>query len=357
MADKATLAWTIPWDEEAVTAVAFLGANRLAAGNMLGTIYVFDLPEKDGAPVPVRRLEGHTNCVSALAAPPDGRTLLSSSYDHTLRAWNIAAKPARSADAVLDVKARGAADKKGKPVTAPPFKVDVQEAAKVVDAHKEWIRALSLDAPGQRLISGDDQGVAILWDAAAMTEIKRLPHVGWLRAAALSNDGKLALVCAGGMRFGTPPVAIKVWDVKAGAVKLDLATQDFKKLSAMGIGAAAFSPDGKLLAMGEAGEIFPGNAKVFLADAETGKKLLELSGHLNGVTGVAFSPDGTVFATSGWDTTVRLWSVPDGKMIQELGKPRGGGSKDWSYSVVFSPDGKRIAAGDMGGMIHVWSIA
>src|SRR4051812_29297498 len=80
------------------TAVAFLGsANRLAAANQLGHIYVWDLPAAPPAGAkpggkdrtapnldPVRRLDGHTNEVSRLAATPDGKRLVSVSFDHTV---------------------------------------------------------------------------------------------------------------------------------------------------------------------------------------------------------------------------------------------------------------------------------
>ena len=92
---KPTQAWNLPWDADWVTAVAFLGSSRrVAAGNNLGQILLWDLPEKPGgdAPSRVARLDGHTNVISRLAATPDGKTLISASYDHTIRFWDIPAK-------------------------------------------------------------------------------------------------------------------------------------------------------------------------------------------------------------------------------------------------------------------------
>src|SRR5215211_7173942 len=97
MADlsKPLLAWNLPCDADWVTAVAVLeSSRRVAAGNNLGQILVWELPDKPGGdpPKPLLRLDGHTNVVSRLAATPDGTTLISASYDHTIRFWDIPAK-------------------------------------------------------------------------------------------------------------------------------------------------------------------------------------------------------------------------------------------------------------------------
>jgi WD40 repeat protein len=343
---KATLLWSIPWDDDAVTSIAFVGANRIAAGNEQGTIYLFDLAET--GPIAARRLDGHTNVVTSLVSPSDGK-LVSSSYDHTLRWWDVAAEPAGSAEVVLEKKKKTA-----KPV---PVKVGTQKAAGVTEAHEEWVRSLSLGAQGRQILSGDDKGMAILWDSAEAREIRRFPSAGWIRTVALTRDGRLAATCEYAPRYAQFPNAIKLWDAESGKLKLDLGREFKKGDRVTGMAAAAFSPDGRILALGQGGEVEGGKGKVFLVDPEGAKKPQELAGHEYGVTGLAFNLDGAVLASAGRDTVVRLWSMSDGKMLQELGKPRGGQFKDWIHAVAFSPDGSRLAAADMAGQVHVWSLA
>jgi WD40 repeat protein len=129
---------------------------------------------------------------------------------------------------------------------------------------------------------------------------------------------------------------------------------DFKK---MHIAAAGYSPDGKFLAIARGGECDGTNGKVWLLDPATGKKLKEFTpGHQYGATDLCFHPDGKHLISAGRDTVMRIWSLPDGKMIKELNKPRGGQFKDWIHAVAVTPDGRCIAAADMVGAVQVWML-
>jgi WD40 repeat protein len=79
----------------------------VAAGNNLGQLLLWDLPEKPGrsVPAPLRRLDGHGNVISRLLSTSDGRWLISASYDHTIRFWDMQAAAKGSTTIVLNARA------------------------------------------------------------------------------------------------------------------------------------------------------------------------------------------------------------------------------------------------------------
>jgi WD40 repeat protein len=363
--DKAALAWTLPWDADWVTATTFVGATRrVAAGNNLGQILLWDLPEKAGepAPFPCRRLDGHTNVISRLVATPDGRYLISASYDHTIRVWDMQAEAKGTEEIVLNARTRMEAEARknnGAKVPPPiPAKVDVQQADKVLDAHKDWVLGLTMSADGNLLVSGDDRGEIIVWDRPALKEVRRWKVKGWVYALAISPDGtnllaseRIPLVFDSG-RYG----ATKLWDPATGQMRHDLG-KTLKQQSQEHMGAAAFSPDNKLVALIRGGEANGPSGKPTLFDAASGDKVREMApGHVDGGTDLAFHPDGKHLASAGRDTLIRIWNRDDGKLVKELGKARGGQFKDWIHSIAFTADGQWLAAADMAGHVLIYAM-
>jgi WD40 repeat protein len=72
-------------------------------------------------------------------------------------------------------------------------------------------------------------------------------------------------------------------------------------------------------------------------DAATGKELHILSAHTEGITSVAYSPDGKTIVTASADQTVLIWDVATVRQLRVLS-----GHSDTVTSVAYSPDGKTI---------------
>src|SRR5262249_28586494 len=91
--------------------------------------------------------------------------------------------------------------------------------------------------------------------------------------------------------------------------------------------------------------------EVKLWDTATNQVRLTLSGHASLVYGAAFSPDGTLLATAGYDKTVRLWDAATGRALATLTGRR----RRAFLSVAFSPDGKMLAAGHVH-EVRLWEV-
>ncbi|MCA9268704.1 MAG: hypothetical protein KDA41_09550, partial [Planctomycetales bacterium] len=116
---KAAIAFQLTMEGNWPTAVAFLGDDKLAAGDGDGRIFLWNLAQPPAEPtedqkkdnelkdraadiLPQRQLEGHANGVTRLIAAEGGKLLVSASLDHTIGLWNPDASPTGKKEAVLD---------------------------------------------------------------------------------------------------------------------------------------------------------------------------------------------------------------------------------------------------------------
>ncbi len=115
----------------------------------------------------------------------------------------------------------------------------------------------------------------------------------------------------------------------------------------------AFTPDGKLMASSGTRQLYgdDGAGDVRLWHAVTGKELAVLKGHTRKVTAVAVSPDGKTLASGDAAGLVRLWDLPGGKFLLSLT-----GLGGQVRTVAFAPDSNCLAIGASAGL-RLWDLS
>lgn len=165
--------------------------------------------------------------------------------------------------------------------------------------HTDHIWGLTFSPDGKRLVSGSSDKTARLWDVEIGEEIATLPLAQSLttRALAFSPCGS---VIAGGM-FGE----LNMWC----AEKLTLLHTISQPEDSPRPYALAFSPCGQYLASGTWWHKGMEQMAIRLWDVATGENIRTFWGHTTDVQSLAFSPDGTLLASGGFDGTCLLWNV------------------------------------------------
>ncbi len=288
------------WYEQALTQLA--GLNRTKAVRRIDMVaariegVTFDA--QTGPVGEIKKLQGHTDDVHAVAFSPDGRHAVSGSDDTTVRVWDLTS---------------------GK-------------EEKVLRGHSKKVWAVAFLGSHQVLSSSWD-GTVRLWDLRTGTEMRRFVHRLDVNGLALSRDG-LSLLS------GSDDQGVYLWNINSG--------EEIRRYTGHShfVYAVAFSPDDKMIASGGV------DKTVRLIDRETGATVKTFEGMEAPVTTVVFSPDGKTVYSAG--DFARQWDIATGKELHRFGSPTARGN---TLALALSADGRRLATAGEDKIIRLWDTA
>ena len=309
------------------------------------------VPEKKALPKdktpPMMTLKGHKDWIFSVQFSSDGKSLITASRDKTIKVWDLASKKATatleknptdvktaifSPDGKLAVSTTGAWNKKAKKWEGEIRFWDIKNSkvSKTVKGHGDVIEAIAFSPDGNKLITAGKDQTAIIWDVKTGKALQTLKgHKGIIHDVAFNKDGsKVATASA--------DKTVKIWNVADGK-EVGL-IKDHKR----DVTSVAFTDDGKIIT-GSLDE----TVKVSGAD---GKEIRSLKAP-EGIWAVAVSPDGKYLAASGWNDTVKVWSLADGKELFYRN-----GHERTVTGVVFSPDSSKLVSVGIDSVIQVWEV-
>jgi WD40 repeat protein/transcriptional regulator with XRE-family HTH domain len=208
----------------------------------------------------------HTEPVKAVLFDPSGQILASSSFDRTVRLWDI----------------------------------QTHRCLWVLRGHDSGVWPIAFDARGQTLASGSFDHTIRRWDVQTGACLQVLQgHTGGIYGLAFDPDGRW-------LASSSFDHTIRLWDLLSGECLQVLEGHTG------GVWTLAISPDGQTLASGS------NDRTVRLWNLQTGQCVRVLQGHTLWIATLIFSSNGQILISGSYDQTIKLWDVSTGELLQTL---------------------------------------
>jgi len=281
-------------------------------------------------------LRGSRHGIMGLALSPDGTTLASVCKDGVVAFWSADPRPREEWPMLIPL------DHPSRPAFAPNSRVLALPCAEAVrlldlDTYREIeripelvgadveVEVVAYSPDGTLLVSGSATGKTRVWSCTRRCLLKELDD----------HDARIGL-----LRFRADGTRMLSLDATGQAIWWDTLTWQVDSVMELPAElneywpALDVSPDGRLLAFGTR------TGDVYWLDAETGELLARRSGDPRTIQ-VAFSGDGLRVASTSLYGTVTLW---DSSSLRRLADPFRAHLMG-AHGVALSPDNRRLATG------------
>jgi WD40 repeat protein len=332
--------------------------ETVVSTNLDGTVTLWDV----GSAAPGETLRGHWNSVQQPVFTSDGKTLYTVSHDGTAIAWGMTGERglARPFRFTSDLKSAIVDERyERRPGKFSPdgrlIAVGLQDRGIALwDAHELTkigtlletggeVKSLDFSPDGRTLAASAFGGVVTLWDVGSRSRLRHesVEDISAWVDLDFSPDGReLAMTTRSGVRLADVATGASLGEIRAGEGR---PTEGFGSVFG-----PSFSTDGTMIATAR----FEGGADVW--DVATGASITPVDGLPGdaGDTTVAFSPDGRMLAVGGAHPIVRLVDVRTGKLLHQLDLAGTG-----AFSLEFSPDGRTLAVSGWESGASLWDVA
>jgi eukaryotic-like serine/threonine-protein kinase len=336
-------------EKEVTKAVILPGGDRIVTISNDHTGRLWDATT--GAEIAV--LRGHEGPLTSVAISPSGDIIATASRDLTVRLWDGRTGASRS---VL----RGHT---GRPQDSPWIELAFSPSgdrlvSSAGDAARVWnpidgtqigvfparessrlgILTADFDPTGTRIVTGEDEATARVWDLTTGKEVSRYQSTlnDFGESYAVFHPSGESIVSHVAMRD------IEVWNASNGAV-IRTMRGDRRDLPVFH---SSVSPRGDAVAFDF------GGSDVFISELSSGKSRCTLRGHTNDVWSIRFDRTGSRVVTASLDKTARLWDASNGQQLQVLfGHPA------MVLHAAFSTAGDAVVTSSSDGTARLWSLA
>ncbi|RWP58618.1 WD40 repeat domain-containing protein [Mesorhizobium sp.] len=292
-------------------------------------------------------LSGHLDDVRTGAFSPDGKLVVTTSDDDTVRIWDATTGRERQ---LLPIP--GSSQPPDEYTTSAEFSPDGRSLAMtrsdglVAIADTSDFRVVTLDKgpfawrarfspDGKKLVTALDNGAVFVWDLAQRTKVPLPKQFMPVVDASFSPDGRFIVTASA-------DYTVRIWEVASLSERLVL------KGHLRSVSRAEFSPDGKAILTSSA----DGTARVW--DVSATVDHFSIKGHSRSIRSTAISSDGKYFVTLAKDHRTVLWAIADNapSHLREIISTDG-----QITSIGFDPSKPRMALTYSDGVVSLVDIA